>query len=57
MMKMDGLDSAKCKKSRRRDIIGIMGKFNERDKITNSDLLQIKRTKGEGDAVAGTVLQ
>ena len=57
MMEMDGLDSAKCQKSRRRDIIGIMGKFNERDKITNSDLLQIRRTKGEGDAVAGTVLQ
>ena len=30
MMEMDGLDSAKCQKSRRRDIMGIMGKFNEK---------------------------
>ena len=28
MMEMGGLDSAKCQKSRRRDIMGIMGKFN-----------------------------
>ena len=26
---MDGLDSAKCQKSRRRDMIGIFGMFNE----------------------------
>ena len=26
---IDGLDSAKCQKSRRRDMEGIMGKFNE----------------------------
>ena len=29
MMEMDGLDSVKCQKSRRRDMEGIMGKFNE----------------------------
>ena len=29
MMEMDGLDSAKCQKSIRRDIDGIYGKFNE----------------------------
>ena len=39
-------------KSRRRDTNGIIKIVNERDKIINSDLLQIKRTKVEGDAVA-----
>ena len=29
MMEMDGLDSAKCQKSRIRDIMGIMGIVNE----------------------------
>ena len=29
IMEMDGLDSAKCQKSRRRDMIGIFGIFNE----------------------------
>ena len=29
MMEMDGLYSVKCQKSRRRDMKGIMGKFNE----------------------------
>ena len=40
MMEIDGLDSAKCKKSRRRDMMGIFGMFNEeKDKKPNSDLL------------------
>ena len=29
MMEMNGLDSAKCQKSLRRDMIGIFGMFNE----------------------------
>ena len=29
MMETDGLDSAKCQKSRRRNMIGIFGMFNE----------------------------
>ena len=29
IMEIDGLDSAKCQKSRRRDMIGIFGMFNE----------------------------
>ena len=29
MMEMDGLNSAKCQKSRRRDIMGIKLKFND----------------------------
>ena len=29
MMEMDGLDSAKCQKSRRRDMMGIMGIVND----------------------------
>ena len=29
MMETDGLDSAKCQKSRRRDMIGIFRMFNE----------------------------
>ena len=29
IMEMDGLDSAKCQKSRRRDMMGIMGIVNE----------------------------
>ena len=39
MMKMDYLDSAKCQKSRRRDIDGINKIVNERDKNSNSLLL------------------
>ena len=27
-MEMDGLDSGKCQKSRKMDIMGIIGKFN-----------------------------
>ena len=37
MMEMDGLDSAKCQKSRRKDIMGIKWKFNDnKTKIWNS---------------------
>ena len=40
MMEIDDLDSAKCQKSRRRDMMGIFGMFNEeKDKKPNSDLL------------------
>ena len=40
MMEMNGLDSAKCQKSRRMDMMGIFGMFNKKkDKKPNSDLL------------------
>ena len=40
MMEMDGLDSVKCQKSKRRNTMGIFGMFNEeKDKKPNSDLL------------------
>ena len=31
-MEMDGLDSAKCQKSRRRDIMGIIWNVNDNEK-------------------------
>ena len=31
MMEMDGLDSAKCQKYRRRDIMGILEMFNDNE--------------------------
>ena len=44
-MKMDGLDSAKCQKSRRRDTLGIYKIVNEeRQKMNSVHLLQ-KSTK------------
>ena len=43
---MDGLDSAKCQKSRRRDMNGIYKIVNEeKDKIWNSGLLLQKEAK------------
>ena len=45
-MEMDGLDSAKCKKSRRRDMMGILEMFNDnetKDEQCSSSL--IKRPK------------
>ena len=33
-MEMDGLDSVKCQKSKRRDIMGIMGIVNENETKT-----------------------
>ena len=40
MVKMDGLDSAKCQKSRRRDIDGINKIVNDNKTNLNSCLLQ-----------------
>ena len=36
MIEMDGLDSAKCQKSRRREMMGILEMFN--DNKTNDEL-------------------
>ena len=50
MMEMDGLDSAKCQKSRIKDIMGIMGKFNgKRQNSYNYHLLHLSTNR----AVAG----
>ena len=47
MIEMDGLDSAKCQKSRKWDVMGIFGIVNDnKTKESNSGLLlQIKRPK------------
>ena len=45
MMEMDGLDSAKCQKSRRRDMIGIFELLMRLDKNVNSVVFFIKRQK------------
>ena len=48
MMEMDGRDSAKCQKSRIRDMMGIFGMFNEeKDKKLNSDLLLQTKLKAK----------
>ena len=39
---MNGLDCAKCQKSRQKDKMGIIGKFNENKTRMNSFLLQIE---------------
>ena len=51
MMEMDGRECAKCQKSKRRDMDGIIGKFNEEnDKIWNSVIsFFFKRSKREGE--------
>ena len=53
---MDDLDSAKCKKSRRRDMMGIMGIFNEektKDEQCSSSSNETKNLQREKrDAVA-----
>ena len=60
MMEMDGRGSTKCRKSRGRDINGILGKFNEEnDKIVYSGHLPPSKRrqwldrKGEGAAGEG----
>ena len=46
MMEMDGLDSAKCQKSRRRDVMRIMGIVNEEKiKDEHRSSSSIKRPK------------
>ena len=59
MMEMDGLDSAKCQKSRRRDMMDIFGMFNEeKDKKPNSDLLlQTKKEQKRAGAGGGGEMQ
>ena len=51
-MEMDGRDSAKCKKSKLRDMIGIIGMFNDnKDKtciVSSSSFCKAKR-KREGE--------
>ena len=50
MMEMDGLDSKKCQKSRRRDMMGIMGIVNEektKDEQCSSSSIKDKK-KREG---------
>ena len=45
-MEMDGRDSAKCQKSKRRDTNGIIEFVNDnKDKILNSGLLHQKEAK------------
>ena len=39
---MNDLDYAKCQKSRQKDKIGIIGKFNENKTRMNSFILQIE---------------
>ena len=54
-MEMDGLDSAKCQKSRRMDMIGIKGIVNDnKTKLVNSFLPQFEAQKRQcagGEAV------
>ena len=46
MMKMDGLDSVKCKKSRRRDMMRILEMFNDNEtKDEQCSSSSIKRPK------------
>ena len=46
MIEMDGRDSAKCQKSKLRDIIAIIEMFNDnKDKTTNSVVSYLKRPK------------
>ena len=46
MMEMDDLDSAKCQKSRRRDIMGILEMFNDNEtKDEQCSYSSIKRPK------------
>ena len=57
-MEMDGRGSAKCRKSRSRDINGILGKFNEEDDkiVYNGHLPPSKRRQWldrNGEGVAG----
>ena len=53
-MEMDSLDIAKCQKSRRRDIMGIMGKFNgKRQNSYSYHLLHLRSNR----AVAGQKVQ
>ena len=47
---MDGLDNAKCQKSRRRDMMGIMGIVNEektKDEQYSSSSNETKKRVGE----------
>ena len=49
-MKMDDLDSAKCQKSRRRDMMRIMGIVNEektKDEQCSSSSKETKKCAGE----------
>ena len=46
MMEMDGLDSVKCQKSRRRDMMGILEMFNDNEtKDEQCSSSSIKRPK------------
>ena len=46
MVEMDGLDSAKCQKSRRRDMMGILEMFNDNEaKDEQCSSFSIKRPK------------
>ena len=50
MMEMDGLDSARCQKSRRRDMMGILEMFNDNEtkdeRCSSSSIKRPKNVRG-----------
>ena len=56
MMEMEGLDSVKCQKSRRRDMMGIMGIVNEektKNEQCSSSSKETKKRVGEDCSCSG----